>query len=762
MAARVISILSNSSEESVGSHVPRVILFDAIPAIILELLTEVPIVSVDPLVAPDVRAVYVTSPTGVLDLVDYSSSDFDPSEDSLPPALETRTRLSLLVEGARIRRRSAVLVRPEEAIPFGRPYRTHLNGSRKFLTVMKRVGPFPTRTLAWRCVSHRSSDRHSSPDITLDSSSSGSSSDSSSVHSSGFDASGQTHSGPSTRVTSSRLIYPPVMTPRYSKAFRRWRSVPLFTPYPPTTSESSPYSSSKRSLDSSSHSAGPSRKRCRSLVTSVPSSTPILRSIAPTHADLLPPRKSDEVRAHIKDGISMRVEVVASDIREDEEKFDAEISTRGTIEIEVDPRVGPIVDEDVSGHVIANGVVEITYETLGDLVQRFHDHAEEIPVHQIQDIETAHRQLEAGQLITGGERASLSDRIRRLGRENLKVRALLCIKRDWVDNLRHHMALSQENFRQIRRDHDDARRRLRRLELFFERHFGFRPKDYPKVKNQNHGNKPFILEARGKAYAIGGGDANLGSNVVMGTFLLNNHYALVLFDLGADRSFVSTTFSTLLDVILDTLNVSYAVELVNRRIAKTNVMIRGSTIGLLGHSFNIYLMPVELGSFDVIIGMDWLANNHAVIVCDEKIIHIPFGDEILIKYMEKGCQVFLAQVAKKETEVKLKEKRLEDVPIVRKILEVFPEDLPGLPHVRQVEFQIDLVPGAAPVPRAPYRLAPLEMQELFVQLQELYDKGFIRPSSLLWRAPVLFVKKKYGSFQMCVDYRKLNKLTVKN
>ncbi|GJW88626.1 putative reverse transcriptase domain-containing protein [Tanacetum coccineum] len=107
-------------------------------------------------------------------------------------------------------------------------------------------------------------------------------------------------------------------------------------------------------------------------------------------------------------------------------------------------------------------------------------------------------------------------------------------------------------------------------------------------------------------------------------------------------------------------------------------------------------------------------------------------------------------------------KRLEDVPIVQDFPEVFPEDLPGLPPTRQVEFQIDLVPGAAPVARAPYRLAPSEMKELSEQLKELSDKGFIRPSSSPWGAPVLFVKKKDGSFRMCIDYRELNKLTVKN
>ncbi|GJR94513.1 putative reverse transcriptase domain-containing protein [Tanacetum coccineum] len=300
--------------------------------------------------------------------------------------------------------------------------------------------------------------------------------------------------------------------------------------------------------------------------------------------------------------------------------------------------------------------------------------------------------------------------------------------------------------------------------------------DCPKLKDRNCGNKAGnkngVGKARGKAYVLGRGDANLDSNIVKGTFLLNNHYAFILFDLDADRSFMSTTFSTLLDITLDTLDVSYAVELADGRISETNTVLRGCTLGLLGHPFNIDLMPVELGSFDAIIGMDWLANHHAVIVCDEKIVRIPYGDEVLIvqgdggsrreksklsiisctkthKYVERGCLIFLAQVTKKEIENESEEKRLEDVPTVRNFLEVFPEDLPGLPP-------------AAPVARAPYRLAPTKLQELSTQLQELFNKGFIRPSSSPWGAPVLFVKKKDGSFRTCIDYRELNKLNVKN
>ncbi|GKA90014.1 putative reverse transcriptase domain-containing protein [Tanacetum coccineum] len=130
--------------------------------------------------------------------------------------------------------------------------------------------------------------------------------------------------------------------------------------------------------------------------------------------------------------------------------------------------------------------------------------------------------------------------------------------------------------------------------------------------------------------------------------------------------------------------------------------------------------------------------------------------------MLKGCQVFLAHVTTKKAKENSKEKRLEDVPIVQDFPKVFPEDLPGLYPTRQVEFQIDLVPGVAPVARTPYRLAPSEMKELSGQLKELSDKGFKRPSSSPWGSPVLFVKKKDGSFRTCIDYRELNKLTVKN
>ncbi|GJQ92594.1 putative reverse transcriptase domain-containing protein [Tanacetum coccineum] len=156
--------------------------------------------------------------------------------------------------------------------------------------------------------------------------------------------------------------------------------------------------------------------------------------------------------------------------------------------------------------------------------------------------------------------------------------------------------------------------------------------------------------------------------------------------------------------------------------------------------------------------MDWLAYHRALIDCYEKIVRIPLSNGKILEVQGERPEKDPGSLAC----IKADEKKLDDIRVVRDFPEVFPDDLLGLPLVREIEFRIDLIPGASPVVRSPYRLAPSEMLELSNQLKELQEKGFIRPSHSPWGAPVLFVKKKDGSMRMCIDYRELNKLTIKN
>ncbi|GJT15105.1 putative reverse transcriptase domain-containing protein [Tanacetum coccineum] len=708
-------------------------------------------------------------------------------------------------------------------------------------------------------------------------------------------------------------------------------------PLPPTTSESSLGSSSKRSLDSSSPSFRPSRKRCRSPTTSVSSPTHDSRSIAPTPTNLLPPRKrfrdsyspedskeehmevdtianvgiSDGVAAHTEDSVGMIVEIAASDVRANDEEFEAEASTADTREIVVDPlAIGDSCESSKGG-------IPDLEDTIYDIVH----YMSEVCIDRITEIKTTQRQLEASQLVASGERASLVRRIGWLRPEYLKVRAMLSIERDRIDSLRWHTALSLRSFVSVRRDiytgwlwsdvscrlmnmtitrsgmtpeaieelvnrrveealaayeatraanaleaenqsqngsdgdngnsdngngengnggngnpkdngrgdrpvarectyqdfmkcqplnfkgtegvvglirwfekmetvfhisncpekyqvkyatctllnsaltwwnshkrtiraeaafsnvNDGPRVRSDRDEKFYGGHpdnineiviaaeptrlqdavriannlmdqklKGYAVKNaenkrrlevnqrdnrgqqppfkrpnvgkgirmgeivsftmkglacgcgkltriggiltrdcrdiYVIIPGRGAGNKNSVGEARGKAYVLGGGDANPDSNVVKDVC-----YAIELDD--GEGNFLKLIPSLRLLYIRD----------------------------LLGHPFNINLMPVELGCFDVIVGIDWLANHHVVIVCDEKIVRIPYGDEVLIVQGDrdgKGEKSKLSIISCTKTQKNIK--RVRDFP------EVFLEDLSGLPPSRQVEFQIDLVP----------------------------------------------------------------------
>nr|GEV50669.1 hypothetical protein [Tanacetum cinerariifolium] len=176
------------------------------------------------------------------------------------------------------------------------------------------------------------------------------------------------------------------------------------------------------------------------------------------------------------------------------------------------------------------------------------------------------------------------------------------------------------------------------------------------------------------------------------------------------------------------LGFNYEIEIASGQLVEIDKGFKDCKLEIEGGVFNINLIPFRSESFDVIIEMDWLSNYKDVIVYHEK----------------------------------ARDKKQEEIVVVRDFLEVFLDDLSGLPPVREIKFRIELIPRAIPVAKSPYRLARSELEELSGQLKELQDKGFIRPSSSPWEASVLFMKKKDGSFRMCIDYRELNKLTVKN
>ncbi|GJX90322.1 reverse transcriptase domain-containing protein [Tanacetum coccineum] len=246
--------------------------------------------------------------------------------------------------------------------------------------------------------------------------------------------------------------------------------------------------------------------------------------------------------------------------------------------------------------------------------------------------------------------------------------------------------------------------------------------------------------AQGRAYMLRGRNAHQDQNVVTGMFLLNQHLARVLFDSRVDKSFVSISFASMLNIPHITIDTFYNIKMADGNLVSTNTVIQGATLTLLNQPFEIDLMPIKLGSFDAVIGMDWLSKYFSRIICDEKVVHIPINDEpLIIRVMEK----------------KSDEKRLEDILVVREFLEVFLENVPVLPPVCQVEFQIDLIPGTTPVAQAPYRLAPSEMQEISNQLQELLDRdqesAFQLLKQKLFEAPILALLEGNDDFVVYCD-----------
>ncbi|KAL8088870.1 hypothetical protein AgCh_038582 [Apium graveolens] len=291
------------------------------------------------------------------------------------------------------------------------------------------------------------------------------------------------------------------------------------------------------------------------------------------------------------------------------------------------------------------------------------------------------------------------------------------------------------------------------------------------------GSTPAVNKTpRARVFDMSVKDAIQDTDVVAGMLNVNSLYAKVLIDSGATRSFISQDFVSKLYCPVEYLNEIMTVELANQERISVNQVCGDCEIEISGNKFCVDLIPFKLGEFDVILEMDWLSKHDAKIDCQNKKVMVKTPDERIVtfkgqkqakkfltmiqakKLLRQGCEHFFAYVINRSQEPA----KLEDIPVVSEFPDVFPNELPGLPPDREIEFAIDLAPGTEPVSKAPYRMAPVEMKELAKKLQELLEKGVIRPSVSPWGAPVLFVKKKDGSMRLCIDYRELNKLTIKN
>ena len=284
--------------------------------------------------------------------------------------------------------------------------------------------------------------------------------------------------------------------------------------------------------------------------------------------------------------------------------------------------------------------------------------------------------------------------------------------------------------------------------------------------------------ARGRVYAMTSQEALTTPDVVTGTLSIFGDDARVLIDPGATHSFISYEYVARVGTTPVPLGCGLEIATPTGESLWPSQMLKGSLFSIGGQDMKANLILIDLKGLDVILGMDWLAANYASMDCFRKevifrrlgLLVVVFCGErgrapsglisaISARWLlQKGCKGYLAHVV----DTRSNEVRLEDVPVVREFLDVFPDDLPGLPPERETDFPIDLVPGTTPISLPPYRMAPAELKELKAQLQELVDGGFIRPSISPWGAPVLFVNKKDGTWRSCVDYRQLNKVTIRN
>ncbi|TQD77792.1 hypothetical protein C1H46_027665 [Malus baccata] len=296
--------------------------------------------------------------------------------------------------------------------------------------------------------------------------------------------------------------------------------------------------------------------------------------------------------------------------------------------------------------------------------------------------------------------------------------------------------------------------------------------------NQSGRGRGGRQSAQGRVNHISLQDAQNHPDLIMGTLNVLGHFARVLIDCGATHSVISHTFAQMTQPYPSSLGFDLEVAMPRGDKCYVDSFYPRCPVRVDNVIMPANLIPLDIVDFDVILGADWLHYNRAHIDCYGKLVTFlrPGLPEVTFvgersgvrhgvisairarKLLSKGCQGYLAHVVLND----IASSSVEEVGVVRHYPDVFPEDLPGLPPDRDVEFSIDLLPGTNPISLTPYRMAPAELRELKIQLQELIDKGFIQPSSSPWGAPVLFVRKKDGTLRLCIDYRQLNRVTIKN
>nr|GEX79637.1 hypothetical protein [Tanacetum cinerariifolium] len=762
IAISIILVSSDSSEESVGTSTGRVILFSTIPATIpdttLSMIppsshidtTPIPIDSSTIPSLPDITPAspdYSPTSDTESDLSEHSSPDHIPplpatspflssTNDSLDSDIDTSpspthgtpftettlsTQRSPTASGAL--QRQVMILTPRQPIPHGRPYHYHLNGPVHMMTMKKRVGPSPTYRLAVRhSVDYSSSDHFSSDDSSRDSSSEtslDSSADALSDSISSRSPSNHSLPAPSSGMSPGVFGLDQLVSKSYCliKTFLR-------------PSHDSSY-------------ASPSHKRSRSSAAFVLLSSPILGALSYARADHLPSPKrirsseiatdleiDPEIRANINEciayadalkdrGIDARVVVEAVD------RDKVGMDVRGPVEVRVDRVTHLVTIDDIPEPAQEEGAVEVTYETLGDLVHRFHDHTIEIPVHRVQAIEGIQKDQGHKIVATGHQSTDMLERIEELERVNMRLRDMMDVELVTLsETLNPLWEMKEMKFEEMELEEME----LEGMEMEEMEMVMGTEEEVPSEVCYNSHKRTIEIEA---AYAMSWTELmKLMTGVYcprneiqkMETELWNlvvkvgNQPGIVCYECGRPGHFRKDCPKL--------RNQNRGNQTGNKNGNKNGNQTRGNeattkvyAIGGGGenHDSNVLtdLMPVELGSFSVIICMDWLAKYHTLIVCDEKVVRIPYRDEVLIiqgddcdgrskskldiisctktqKYIQNGCQVYLAQVTSKKVEDTSDDKRLKD------------------------------------------------------------------------GAPVLFVKKKGGSFQMCNDYRELNKLTVKN